>query len=193
MILESDFDKYNNKSGKFGNLIESIKRKDIGTVDHLWTPWRMKYVEEAASEEGCVFCKAQAIPDGLDNLIFTRGAHVFMILNRYPYTSGHIMCVPFAHVDRLEALSAETRAEMMEMLNRATSMLQKVYEPEGINVGMNLGLVAGAGVADHLHMHIVPRWAGDTSFMSVVGQTRVLPEALADTYQRVKEGWESAK
>lgn len=151
----------------------------------------MKYVEGNSTDDGCVFCKAQEIPDGLDNLIFVRGEHVFMILNRYPYTSGHLMCVPKAHVARLEALTTAARAELMEMTTRAVAVLQDIYQPEGFNMGMNLGLVAGAGVADHLHMHIVPRWAGDTSYMSVVGQTRVLPEALADTYQRIKDGWDA--
>ena len=115
-----------------------------------------------------------------------------MILNRYPYTSGHIMCVPYVHVSRLEDLTTEVRVELMEQVTKAVTVLSAVYQPEGFNVGMNLGDVAGAGIADHLHMHIVPRWGGDTSFISTLGQTRVLPESLAETYQRVKEAWEKA-
>ena len=149
----------------------------------------MKYIQEHHDYPGCVFCQAAAEPDGEENLIFHRGEHVFMILNRFPYTSGHVMCVPYAHVDRLHALSQEARAEMMEMTNKAIDVLQLVYKPEGFNVGLNLGEMAGAGVADHLHMHIVPRWGGDTNFMSTVGETRVLPESLTETYERVKTAW----
>lgn len=159
-------------------------------MDRIWTPWRMKYIQEHHDYLGCVFCQAAAEADGWENLIFHRGEHVFMILNRYPYTSGHVMCVPFAHVDRLHALTAAARAELMEMTNKAIGVLQIVYEPEGFNVGLNLGEMAGAGVADHLHMHIVPRWGGDTNFMSTVGETRVLPESLTETYDRVKAAWD---
>jgi len=150
----------------------------------------MKYIQEHHDYPGCVFCLAATEPDGEDNLIFHRGEHVFMILNRFPYTSGHVMCVPYAHVDRLHALSQDARAEMMEMTNKAVDVLQIVYKPEGFNVGLNLGEMAGAGVADHLHMHIVPRWGGDTNFMSTVGETRVLPESLTETYERVKTAWD---
>jgi len=150
----------------------------------------MKYIQEHHDYPGCVFCLAAAEPDGEENLIFHRGEHVFMILNRFPYTSGHVMCVPYAHVDRLHALSQDARAEMMEMTNKAVDVLQIVYKPEGFNVGLNLGEMAGAGVADHLHMHIVPRWGGDTNFMSTVGETRVLPESLTETYARVKTAWD---
>lgn len=151
----------------------------------------MKYIQEHHDYPGCVFCLAVAEPDGMDNLIFHRGEHTFMILNRFPYTSGHIMCVPYAHVDRLHALPQAARAEMMEMTNLAIDVLQQVYMPEGFNVGLNLGEMAGAGVADHLHMHIVPRWGGDTNFMSTVGETRILPESLSETYARVKKAWDS--
>lgn len=149
----------------------------------------MKYIQEHHDYDGCVFCLAAEVKDGTENLIFHRGDHAFMILNRYPYTSGHIMCVPFAHVDRLHLLIQEARIEMMEMITKGVEVLQSVYQPDGFNVGLNLGEMAGAGVADHLHMHIVPRWGGDTNFMSSVGRTRVLPEALSDTYDRVKEAW----
>lgn len=153
----------------------------------------MKYIQEHHDYPGCVFCLAAAEADSLDNLIFHRGEFVFMILNRFPYTSGHVMCVPYAHVDRLHALSQAARAEMMEMTNKAVEVLQQVYKPEGYNVGLNLGEMAGAGVADHLHMHVVPRWGGDTNFMSTVSATRVLPESLAETYDRVKAAWDQFK
>ena len=160
-------------------------------MKQLWTPWRMKYIQENNKNQGCVFCLAAASTDGEENLIFHRGHNAFMILNRYPYTSGHVMCVPFAHVSRLGELSPEVRADMMEMVNRTILVLEEVYHPEGFNVGMNLGEVAGAGVADHLHMHIVPRWGGDTSFMSTVGGARILPESLPDTYRRIKAAWDN--
>jgi ATP adenylyltransferase len=159
-------------------------------MNYIWTPWRMKYIQDNRAEQGCVFCLAAAREDGLDNLVFYRGEGVFMILNRYPYTSGHLMCVPFMHSDRLGDLAPEVRREMMDLVTKAVAVLETVYHPEGFNLGMNLGDVAGAGIAEHVHMHIVPRWGGDTSFISTVGETRVLPESLADTYQRVKDAWE---
>ena len=160
-------------------------------MNHIWTPWRMKYIQENQDEKGCVFCMAAEVDDGLNNLVFHRGKGVFMILNRYPYTSGHVMCVPYVHVDRLQDLPRASRLELMDMVCKAVEVLQLVYHPEGFNIGLNLGKVAGAGIADHLHMHIVPRWGGDTNFMSAVGQTRVLPESLSETYRRVKEAWDA--
>jgi ATP adenylyltransferase len=160
-------------------------------VEYIWTPWRMKYIQEHHKFEGCVFCLAAEAEDNDDNLIFYRGEHVFMILNRYPYTSGHVMCVPFSHKDRLHDLAREARTEMMDQVSKAVEVLQSVYQPEGFNIGLNLGELAGAGVADHLHTHIVPRWGGDTNFMATIGKTRVLPESLAETYQRVKKAWDS--
>ena len=159
-------------------------------MDHIWTPWRMKYIQDQHEYEGCIFCMAAEAEDGLENLIFFRGEYNFMILNRFPYTSGHVMCVPFAHVQRLQDLSRETRTEMMDLVTCAVEVLQAVYHPEGFNIGLNLGELAGAGIAEHLHTHIVPRWSGDMNFMSVVSGTRVLPESLAETYQRVKAAWE---
>jgi ATP adenylyltransferase len=146
----------------------------------------MEYIENNHKEEGCVFCNALAKPDGADNLIAFRGRSAFVILNRYPYTSGHLMAIPFEHKPDLEELDPATRAEMMELTSRCTTVLKNIYRPQGFNVGVNIGEAAGAGVAGHVHIHIVPRWKGDTNFMSSVGGTRVLPEALEDTYKRVK-------
>mgnify|MGYP000706048588 CR=1 FL=1 len=157
-------------------------------LEHIWSPWRMEYIRRSSKSTGCIFCNALK-HDSDEYLIVKREPTAFVILNRYPYTSGHVMCVPYAHVSRLQDLPQSSRAEMMELVNQSVQVLQKVYHPEGFNVGMNLGEAAGAGVADHLHMHIVPRWGGDTNFMSAVGRTRVLPELLEDTYQRVKEAW----
>jgi len=146
----------------------------------------MEYIENHDKEEGCVFCTAQAKQDRAENLIAHRGERAYVILNRYPYTSGHLMVVPFEHKATLEELDAQTRAEMMELTVRCTTTLKTIYKPQGFNVGVNIGEAAGAGVKEHVHIHIVPRWKGDTNFMSTVGETRVLPEELEKTYQRVK-------
>lgn len=146
----------------------------------------MTYIEKHEKESGCVFCNAQAKEDGAENLIAFRGKNAYVILNRFPYTSGHLMVIPFEHKSNLEDLTPETRAEMMELASRCTTILRKVYRTESFNMGINIGEAAGAGVLGHVHIHIVPRWAGDTNFMSTTGETRVLPEALEDTYKRVK-------
>jgi ATP adenylyltransferase len=158
-------------------------------MNHIWSPWRMKYIENNEKEEGCVFCNAHAKEDNAVNLIAFRGQLAFVILNLYPYTSGHLMVVPFEHVATLEELDPSTRAEMMELTSRCTTVLRIIYRPQAFNVGANIGEAAGAGVPGHVHIHIVPRWGADTNFMSVLGETRVLPESLEDTYKRVREGF----
>jgi ATP adenylyltransferase len=149
----------------------------------------MEYIENNNKEEGCVFCIAQAMIDSTENLIAYRGKLAYIILNRYPYTSGHLMVNPFDHKSNLEELDPETRAEMMELTSRCTTVLKNIYKPQGFNMGANIGEAAGAGVLGHVHIHIVPRWQGDTNFMSAVGGTRVLPEALEVTYVRVKKAF----
>jgi ATP adenylyltransferase len=148
----------------------------------------MEYIE-SNKEEGCVFCSAQEMEDNAGNLIAFRGEHAYVILNRYPYTSGHLMVVPFDHKPNLEALDAPTRAEMMELTSQSMAALRKIYHPEAFNMGANIGESAGAGIKSHVHIHIVPRWQGDTNFMTVVGDTRVLPEAIEITYERVRNGF----
>jgi ATP adenylyltransferase len=160
-------------------------------MKHLWAPWRMTYIENHEKEEGCVFCDAQSKKDSTENLIAHRGEHAYVILNRYPYTGGHLMIVPFEHKAILEELNSPTRAEMMELASRCMIILRKLYNPQGFNMGANIGEAAGAGVKDHVHIHIVPRWKGDTNFMSALGETRVIPEALEVTYQRVKNEFQS--
>ena len=155
-------------------------------MNHIWSPWRMEYIENSTRENGCIFCNAQEKEDGAENLIAFRGTRAYVILNRYPYTSGHLMVAPFEHKPNLEEIDAQTRAEMMELTARCMSVLRKIYHPEAFNMGANIGEAAGAGVKHHVHIHIVPRWAGDTNFMSTVGGIRVLPEALETTYERVK-------
>ena len=159
-------------------------------MNHLWSPWRMEYIENNNKEEGCIFCIAQAQEDSAENLIAQRGEHAYVILNRYPYTSGHLMVVPFEHKATLEELDPPTRAELMELTTLCVTVLRNAYNPQAFNIGMNIGEAAGAGVKEHVHLHIVPRWSGDTNFISVLGESRVLPELLADTYQRIKRGFE---
>ena len=157
-------------------------------MDYLWSPWRMEYIQ-SNRVEACAFCTELSHPDSPENLIVTRAKRNFVIINRYPYTSGHLMVVPYDHQPSLELLDTETRAEMMELAVQALQVLQQVYNPQGFNIGINIGEPAGAGIAEHIHLHVVPRWSGDTNFMSALGQTRVLPEILEDTYQRVLTAW----
>ncbi len=156
----------------------------------LWAPWRMEYIESPGAE-GCIFCDFPAQGEGADekNLLVHRGQRAFAILNRFPYNSGHLMVVPRAHVARLEDLEPGEFAELHQELRRAVSVLRQVYRPDGFNVGMNLGKVAGAGIADHLHYHVVPRWGGDTNFMPVLAGTKVIVEHLASTWQKVRKGF----
>lgn len=149
----------------------------------------MAYIENTQPEEGCIFCSRPLQPDGPQNLIVARGQRAYVILNLFPYTSGHLMVVPFDHKPSLELLDAVTRAEMMELLSHAVEVLRLVYRPQGFNLGANIGELAGAGIADHVHLHVVPRWGGDTNFMTTLGETRVIPENLEETYRRVREGW----
>jgi ATP adenylyltransferase len=158
-------------------------------MNHIWSPWRMEYIENSNKEEGCIFCNAQAKEDGAENLIAFRGERAYVILNRFPYTSGHLMVVPFEHKANFEELDPPTRAEMMELASQCMTVLRKVYRPEAFNMGANIGEPAGAGVKEHVHIHIVPRWTGDSNFMSIIGETRVLPELLESTYRRVRNGF----
>ena len=149
----------------------------------------MKYMENS-KVEGCIFCLAQEMEDSTENLIAYRSQHAYVILNRYPYTSGHLMVVPYHHKPNLEELDPVTRAEMMELTTHSMTILRKIYRPPAFNMGANIGEAAGAGVIGHVHIHIVPRWAGDTNFMSTVGEARVLPELLEDTYLRIRKGFQ---
>lgn len=149
----------------------------------------MKYIEKNNKKGGCVFCNAQSMVDGAENLIAFRGRFSYVILNRFPYTSGHLMVIPFTHSPNLENLSSQERSEMMELASACTTVLKQVYKTESFNLGVNIGEAAGAGVLGHVHIHIVPRWPGDTNFMTTTGGTRVLPETLEDTYQRIRDAF----
>jgi ATP adenylyltransferase len=158
-------------------------------MENLWSPWRMKYVTDNEKPNECIFCGYPKMKDSAENLIVHRGLSAFVILNRYPYTNGHLMVVPFQHVASIEELTVAVRAEIMEMVNESLGILRKVYQPKGFNVGINMGSAGGAGIAEHAHVHVVPRWEGDTNFMSTTGETRVIPEDLVVTYKRISGAW----
>ncbi|HJT68312.1 MAG TPA: HIT domain-containing protein [Pyrinomonadaceae bacterium] len=159
-------------------------------MERLWSPWRSKYIASSVDSEGneCVFCRIAATPDQDEaNFVVHRGEHAFVVLNLYPYITGHLMIVPYLHASELDVVAKEITDEMMDLTKRSQTALREVYSPSGFNLGMNLGSAAGAGIADHLHIHLLPRWTGDTNFMTTVGETRVLPEALELTYSKLKQ------
>jgi ATP adenylyltransferase len=156
-------------------------------MDYLWTPWRYAYLTSVGKAPGCIFCEALAAGDDRKAQIVYRGPSCFIILNTFPYTSGHVMVVPYEHKDTLSALSEQSAQELMALTRRMESVLRRVYRPEGVNVGMNIGKAAGAGVAEHVHMHVLPRWVADSNFMTVIAETRILPETLDVTYEKLKQ------
>ncbi len=159
-------------------------------MDYLWTPWRYQYIAQQGEPVECIFCAA-ASPSA-DNhawLVVHRGEHNFVILNRFPYTTGHVMVLPTVHVARLEDLSEPVLTELFRLAQSTEKRLRKTYKPDGINLGMNIGRSAGAGIATHIHLHVLPRWYGDANFMTVVGETRVVPESLETTWERLREAF----
>jgi len=158
-------------------------------MDYIWTPWRYQYMAQvlAGKQPECIFCDAVARKDDAETLIVHRGEKSFVILNRFPYTSGHVMIVPYAHVAELNLCEPGTLDEMMQLAQRVETALRANYKPDGMNLGMNLGRAAGAGVVGHLHLHVLPRWIGDSNFMTVTGETRVHPEDLKTTYERLSK------
>ncbi len=155
-------------------------------MDYIFTPWRYAYISSAGNTPGCVFCQCLKQSDR-EALVLHRGEHCFIILNAFPYTSGHAMIVPYEHVDELQKLSQAAAAEMMSQSQRMERALRAAYRPDGINLGMNIGAAAGAGVAGHIHMHVLPRWIADSNFMTTVGETRVVPEDLGTTWEKLKK------
>ena len=158
-------------------------------MDHLWSPWRMKYMEQDNQKSECIFC--DAIQANLDDekLVVYRGKWNFVMLNRFPYTSGHVMVVPLKHKAFFEDLDDPTQLELMRLITASTQVIRKVYHPDGFNIGANIGAGSGAGVQGHIHFHVVPRWGGDSNFMTTISDTRVIPEDLSQTLQKFKEAW----
>ena len=152
----------------------------------------MEYIEGSpAGEAGCLFCTCLASPDGPGNLILHRTPHAFVMLNRYPYTNGHAMIVPVAHQPSIELLDEATLLDLMQLASRVTRVLRRTYGAEAFNLGANIGRAAGAGIEEHVHLHVLPRWAGDTNFMATTAETRVIPESLETTYQRMLQSWQA--
>jgi len=164
-----------------------VRRPEFPVMEYIWSPWRYKYIASVDEKRACVFCVARD-DQGSDreNLVLHRAELNFVILNLFPYTTGHLMIVPYDHSDSLSSINAAVTAEMMELAKVAQKALEAEYRPHGFNIGMNLSRSAGAGVADHIHLHVVPRWVGDANFVSVIGETRVLPEDLVTTFDRLK-------
>jgi ATP adenylyltransferase len=161
-------------------------------VETLWSPWRYEYIASSGSEVGegsaCVFCQIGKSPERDEtNFVLHRASHNFIVLNIYPYITGHLLIVPFEHLGELDAVAKDATDELMDLTKRCQSALREVYQPGGFNIGVNQGRSGGAGIVDHVHLHIMPRWAGDTNFMSTVGQTRVIPEDLSQTYNKLRK------
>ena len=158
-------------------------------MERLWAPWRLEYVAGGADAPGCIFCDKPEAGDDDAALIVHRGALCFVLLNLYPYSNGHLMVAPYRHIARPGDLTAEERAELWELLDQGITALTAAMQPHGFNAGLNLGRVAGAGVEDHIHLHVVPRWNGDTNFMPVLADVRVMPEHLTRTLEQVRSAW----
>ena len=155
----------------------------------IWAPWRLRYVKDANKSDECIFCTKPAEGDDRGTLIVHRGERCFVILNLFPYTNGHLMVAPFEHAGRYQDLPAATTAEMTALAQQAMNRIEEVYEPEGFNVGINQGRVAGAGIEGHIHLHVVPRWAGDNNYMPVIADTRVMPQSLEESYDAMLGGF----
>jgi ATP adenylyltransferase len=154
-------------------------------MEHIWAPWRIEYIQ-MEKPKGCIFCDKSSQNDDALNYILYRGDNNFVIMNSYPYNPGHLMIAPYQHTGNLEELADEELHEHFKIISRSIQLLKKVFNPDGFNIGMNIGRIAGAGIADHFHTHIVPRWSGDTNFMPVVADTKVVNEAIGETYQKLK-------
>jgi len=157
----------------------------MGLMEYLWAPWRMEYVQKAV-ESGCILCQKPGQNNDEANLILFRGQHNFIILNAFPYNPGHLMVAPYRHIADLQDLTDEEAKEFFEIIKKSVELLKEVMKPAGFNIGTNVGSVAGAGITEHIHTHIVPRWQGDTNFMPVLADTKVVPEALTGTYRKLR-------
>ncbi len=157
----------------------------------IWAPWRLQYVKDANKSDECIFCTKPLEGDDRATLIAHRGERCFVILNLFPYTNGHLMVAPYEHLGRFQEIAAETVGEMNALAQRSMAILEDVYGPEGFNLGINQGRIAGAGVEGHIHLHVVPRWAGDNNYMPVIADTKVMPQSLEESYEAISKGFET--
>ncbi len=164
----------------------------LGTMETLWAPWRIGYIM-SEKPEACVFCTKPAENRDTENFILCRGAHCYVVLNIYPYNNGHLMVVPYEHLPTIELLPLEAAHEIMVLAQRSVRVIREAMGPEGFNIGINQGASAGAGIVDHVHLHVVPRWIGDTNFMPVIGETRVMPQSLESCYDLLARGFERVR
>ncbi len=155
-------------------------------MNQLWAPWRMRYIENADNQDGCIFCSKPAETSDEKNLIICRGDLTFVMMNAFPYSNGHLMVSPYKHTADLDDLTPDEMLELMDSTRRGLNLLKAAFKPDGFNIGANMSRIAGAGIADHVHIHVVPRWSGDTNFMTVLGDVRVVPESLSAVYGRLK-------
>jgi ATP adenylyltransferase len=163
-------------------------------VENIFAPWRKDFIEKKEpKEEGCIFCNRSKMNESIESLVVYKGLYSFVLLNKYPYNNGHLMVAPYKHTSELNDLNVDEYTELMKNIILAINVLKQAYNPQGFNIGMNLGSIAGAGIVGHLHWHIVPRWSGDTNFMPIIGKTKVLHEMLSDTFQRVYPIFEKLK
>ncbi len=153
----------------------------------LWAPWRFKYIENVSNKNECIFCTKPREEPSKDNLVLYKSRHSFIILNLFPYNTGHLMIAPYKHTSKILDLNDEEWLDIVNLLNLSIKIIEEVYKPQGFNIGMNIGRISGAGIEEHLHIHIVPRWAGDTNFMPVISNTKVIPESLEDTYNKLEK------
>jgi ATP adenylyltransferase len=162
-------------------------------MEYITTPWREEYIKKVFKMKGCIFCQALKKKDDKESFILYRGTHNFVLLNKYPYTPGHLMIAPYKHLSSIELAEKEATDEMTELLRRCLSLLRKQYNPQGFNTGMNIGQSAGAGIADHYHLHIIPRWLGDSNFMPLIGKTKVVLEDLHTSYDKLLSCFEKMR
>lgn len=160
----------------------------MSELERLWSPWRARYIASGVDDQanGCVFCQIAGNPENDEsNFVVHRATHAFVVLNLYPYITGHLLVVPYLHTSEFDSIAKEITDDMMDLTKRSQTVLREVYAPAGFNIGMNLGAAGGAGIADHVHIHVLPRWSGDTNFMTTVAESRVIPEDLKTTYSKL--------
>lgn len=153
----------------------------------LWAPWRFKYIESVDNQSKCIFCEKPKEEPSVENLVLYKSKYAFIIMNLFPYNTGHVMVAPYKHTSKISDLNSDEWIDITNLLDLSIRILEDVYKPHGFNIGMNLGRIAGAGIEEHIHIHIVPRWSGDTNFMPIISNTKVIPESLEDTYNKLKK------